>query len=135
MQAVVCFNCLGDKCLSHAKQMSTALTQLLIFRFSYLLTNKGSAHVLTSQTNLYKLQLFFYLLFKSYTYVSRPSTILIYVTITYLHYHVSVSLCINVFWSLLVGPLSSLTYACFISTYIGSMNANFIYVLSGEGLT
>ena len=41
MQAVSCFNCLGDKCLSHAKLMSTALTQLLIFKFSCLLTYKG----------------------------------------------------------------------------------------------
>ena len=41
MQTVLCFNFLGDKCLSHAKLMSTALTQLLIFRFSCLLTNKG----------------------------------------------------------------------------------------------
>ena len=41
MQAVVSVSCLEDKCLSHAKLMSTALTQLLIFRFSYLLTNKG----------------------------------------------------------------------------------------------
>ena len=41
MQAVVCVNCLGDKCLLHAKQMGTALTQLLVFRFSYLLMNKG----------------------------------------------------------------------------------------------
>ena len=41
MQAVVCFSYLGDKCLLHAKQMRTALTQLLIFRFSYLITNKG----------------------------------------------------------------------------------------------
>ena len=29
-----------DKCLLHAKLMSTTLTQLLIFGFSYLLTNK-----------------------------------------------------------------------------------------------
>ena len=43
MQAVLCVNCPGDKCLSHAKLMSTALTQLLIFSFSYLLTNKGIA--------------------------------------------------------------------------------------------
>ena len=43
MQAVVCVSCLGDKCLSHAELMSTALTQLLIFRFSCLLTNKGIA--------------------------------------------------------------------------------------------
>ena len=43
MQAVLCVNCLGDKCLSHAKLISTALTQLLISRFSYLLTNKGIA--------------------------------------------------------------------------------------------
>ena len=43
MQAVVCANCLGDKCLLHAKLISTSLTQLLIFRFSYLLTNKGIA--------------------------------------------------------------------------------------------
>ena len=35
-QAVICFNCLEDKCLSHAIGMSTALTQLLIVRFSYL---------------------------------------------------------------------------------------------------
>ena len=43
MQAVVSASCLGDKCLSHAKLMSTALTQLCIFRFSCLLTNKGIA--------------------------------------------------------------------------------------------
>ena len=43
MQAVVSVRCLGDKCLSHANPMSTALTQLLIFRFSCLLTNKGIA--------------------------------------------------------------------------------------------
>ena len=43
MQAVLCINCLGDKCLLHAKLMSTALIQLLVFRFSYLLTNKGIA--------------------------------------------------------------------------------------------
>ena len=44
MQAVLIFlNCLGDKHLSHAKLMSTALTQLLVFRFSYLLTKRGSA--------------------------------------------------------------------------------------------
>ena len=43
MQAVLSFSCLGDKCLSHAKLMSTALTQLLIFRFPCLLTNKGIA--------------------------------------------------------------------------------------------
>ena len=41
MQAAVCVNCLGDKCLSLAKLMSTALTQLLVFRFSYILTHKG----------------------------------------------------------------------------------------------
>ena len=38
-------NCIGDKCLSHAKLMSTALTQLLIFRFSYLLTNKKGSTI------------------------------------------------------------------------------------------
>ena len=43
MQAVLCVNCLGDKCLSHATLMNTALIQLLIFRFSYLVTNKGIA--------------------------------------------------------------------------------------------
>ena len=44
IQAAVCVNCLGDKYLSLSNLMSTALTQLLIFRFSYLLTNKmGSA--------------------------------------------------------------------------------------------
>ena len=43
MQAVVSVSCLGDKCLLHAKLKSTALTQLLIFRFSCLLTNKGIA--------------------------------------------------------------------------------------------
>ena len=41
MQAALSVNCLGDKSLSHAKLMNTALTQLLIFRFSCLLTNKG----------------------------------------------------------------------------------------------
>ena len=41
MQAVVSVNCLGDKSLLHAKLISTALTQLLIFRLSCLLTNKG----------------------------------------------------------------------------------------------
>ena len=41
MQAVVSVSCPGDKCLPHARLMSTALTQLLIFRFSCLLTNKG----------------------------------------------------------------------------------------------
>ena len=41
MQAVVSVSCLGNRSLSHAKLMSTALTQLLIFRFSCLLTNKG----------------------------------------------------------------------------------------------
>ena len=41
MQTVVSVSCLGDKCLSHAKLMSTTLTKLLIFRFSCLLTNKG----------------------------------------------------------------------------------------------
>ena len=40
-KAVVCINCLGDKCLLHGILMSAALTQLLIFRFSCLLTNKG----------------------------------------------------------------------------------------------
>ena len=45
MQAVLWVNCLGDKCLSYAKVMSTALTQLLIFSFSYLLTNKRVAHM------------------------------------------------------------------------------------------
>ena len=39
--AVVSVSCLGVKCLLHDKLMSTALTQLLIFRFSHLLTNKG----------------------------------------------------------------------------------------------
>ena len=43
MQAVVSVSCLGDKSLLHAKLMSTALTQLLISRFSCLLTNKGIA--------------------------------------------------------------------------------------------
>ena len=43
MLAVLCFNYLGDKCLSCAIWMSTALTELLIFRFSCLLTNKGIA--------------------------------------------------------------------------------------------
>ena len=43
MQAVVSVICLGDKSLSHAKLMSTALTQLLVFMFSCLLTNKGIA--------------------------------------------------------------------------------------------
>ena len=43
MQAVLYFNCLGDKCLLHAKRMSTALTQLLAFRLSYLLADKGIA--------------------------------------------------------------------------------------------
>ena len=43
MQAVVSVSCLRDKSLFHAKLMSTALTQLLIFRFSCLLTNKGIA--------------------------------------------------------------------------------------------
>ena len=43
MQAVVSVSCLGDKSLSHAKLMSTALTQLLVFSFSCLLTNKGIA--------------------------------------------------------------------------------------------
>ena len=43
MQAVVSVSCLGDKCLSNGKLMSTAHTQLLIFRFSCLLTNKGKA--------------------------------------------------------------------------------------------
>ena len=41
MQAVVSVSCLGDKSLLHAKGMSTVLTQLLVFRFSCLLTNKG----------------------------------------------------------------------------------------------
>ena len=41
MQAVVSVSCPGDKCLLHAKLMSTALTQLPIFRSSCLLTNKG----------------------------------------------------------------------------------------------
>ena len=41
MQAALCFNFIEDKCLSYAKLKNTALTQLLIFRFSYLLTNKG----------------------------------------------------------------------------------------------
>ena len=41
MQAVVSVSCLGDKSSSHAKWMSIALTQLLIFRLSCLLTNKG----------------------------------------------------------------------------------------------
>ena len=41
MQPMVSVSCLGDKSLLHAKLMSTALTQLLIFRFSCLLTNKG----------------------------------------------------------------------------------------------
>ena len=50
MQAAVCVSCLGDKCLLHGNLMSTALTQLLIFRFSYLLT-----HVVITQTKLYKL--------------------------------------------------------------------------------
>ena len=40
MQAEVYFNCLGNKCLLHAKPMSTVLTQVLIFRFPCLLTNK-----------------------------------------------------------------------------------------------
>ena len=43
MQAVVSVSCLGDKHLLYAKLMNTALTQLLIFRFSCLLTNKGIA--------------------------------------------------------------------------------------------
>ena len=43
MLAVVSGSCLGDKCLLHAKLMSTTLTQLLIFRFSCLLTNRGIA--------------------------------------------------------------------------------------------
>ena len=43
MKAVVSVNCLQNKCLLHAKLMSTALTQLPIFRFSFLLTNKGIA--------------------------------------------------------------------------------------------
>ena len=45
MQAALCVNCLGDKCLLHAKLMSTALTQLLIFSFPYLLTNKRVLHM------------------------------------------------------------------------------------------
>ena len=43
MQAVVSVSFLGDKSLLHAKLMNTALTQLLVFRFSCLLTNKGIA--------------------------------------------------------------------------------------------
>ena len=62
MQAVLCVNYLGDKCLSHAKLMSTALTQLLIFRFSYLLTNKGTAqHIDNPNYPLQTITIFIYL--------------------------------------------------------------------------
>ena len=64
----------------HSCSSSASLTYLQI---------RGSAHVLTTQTNLYKLQLFYLFTLKSYTYVLRPITILIYVTVTYLCFHVS----------------------------------------------
>ena len=55
MQAEVYFNCLGNKCLSYAKPMRTALTQLLVFRFPCLLTNKrDNCKVIITQINLYK---------------------------------------------------------------------------------
>ena len=118
--------------------MSTALTQLLIFRLSYLTSYiRGSAYVLTTQTNLYKhqasaplflatllkrkldfQQLFYLLNHMLYTYSSRPYTTLIYLTITYLCNHVSVSLCVHVYHmsvpsSTLSG--SPLNYTYFIS--------------------
>ena len=41
-------------------------------------------HVLVIQTNIYALKLYYLFILKYYTYVSRPITRLIYVTVTYL---------------------------------------------------
>ena len=76
--------------------MDTALTQLLIFMFPYLIY-KGSTYVLTTQTNLYKLQLFY--LLNSYALHLQLTTYTIgtYLTVTYLCYCVSVFLCVHLF--------------------------------------
>ena len=63
-----------------------------------------------------------------YTYVSRPSTILIYLTVTYLCYCLSVFLCVitSMFPFLLcLGPLPS--KLILFPTYIGFMDADIIH--------
>ena len=60
-QTAVCFNCLGNKYLSCTIWMSIALTQLHSSG-SPTLYIRGSTHVLTAQTKLYKLQLFYLLM-------------------------------------------------------------------------
>ena len=107
--------------------MITALTQLLIFRFltSYI---RGSTHVLGTQTDLYKLQLFYLFTLMLYTYVSRTSTILIHLTVTYLCYHVSVSLCvITSMFPLLLCWLALSSKLTLFLTYIASMTADIIH--------
>ena len=113
----VFFNCLGISvyCMLyewalhlHSCSASDSLT-------SYI---RGSTHVLITQTNLYKQQLFYLLILMLYIYVSRPSTIWIYLTVTYLCFHVSVTLCGYVYHiyvpsSAMFG--SCLNYAYFIS--------------------
>ena len=84
MQAVVCVNCLGDKYLLHTKLISAALNNCSSSGSLTYLQIRGTTHVLITQTNLYKLYLYYLFNLKYYTYVSRPITILIYVTITYL---------------------------------------------------
>ena len=86
MQAVISISCLGDKNLLHAKLMSTALTQLLIFRFSCLLTNKRIVQCIDNSNNLYKLDIYIYLLFIYYQVLCLyfKTSIIIHITVTYL---------------------------------------------------
>ena len=116
---------------------------------SYISYIRDSTYILTTQTNLYKLNYFIYWIHMFHTYNSRPYTILIYLTVTYLCYCLSVSLCVHVYhfstlfstlWSL-SPPLSLVAHSAYLTYFISYLYR--IYecwyyssgypVISGEG--
>ena len=123
----VFFNCL-EICVYHMLHEWTLHLHNCSSSGSLTLHIRGGTHVLTTQTNLYKLQLFYSFTLMLYTYVSRPSTILIYLTVTYLCYHVSVSLCvITSMFPLLLCWLALSSRHILFPTYMGSVNADIIH--------
>ena len=74
--------------------MSTVLTHSSLGSLTPYI--RGNRYVLTTETNLYILQLFYSLNSMLYTYNLQPYTILIYLAVTYLCYHLSFALCVHV---------------------------------------